>query len=331
MSGWNLSEGLLEKEFVSQTEFWEIINNIFSTKTNKTTTYKYAFFKSIIDNIFNIQNNKIKYEVLFERFAEIYWNIVSKHKLIQIYATSRFAKSSVEIIIEKIINEYNIDNSTLFEVLREDIKSKYVKEIIKDGSKYVVGAFYEDTNHIFYGFNKRLKEIYFNESVVNYIIKFKNILTKLNYFEWIKFLEKTNNNTEGLSEKLDYLTKRTNLNYYRDYLFRALNSHNCFYCGVSLQNKKVEVDHFIPWSYIKDDKIWNLVLSCRTCNNNKRDKLPNRRFINKLVLQNKIILSGEYYNELKKEYIAYDDNKVKKIYNSAVFNGFNNNWSIKGE
>ena len=106
---------------------------------------------------------------------------------------------------------------------------------------------------------------------------------------------------------------------------------NCFYCGKNLNTMKIEMDHFIPWSYIKDDKMWNIVISCRDCNNNKRDKLPDRVFISKLIEQNKRIIQGPYYNSIQREYMGYSDENLIKIYNSAIFNGFNENWKPKGE
>ena len=51
MAGWDLSEGICDKDFVSEDDFWEIINNILSSKTNKTTSSKFAFFKALIEYI----------------------------------------------------------------------------------------------------------------------------------------------------------------------------------------------------------------------------------------------------------------------------------------
>lgn len=333
MAGWDLSEGVCEKEYLSENEFWEIINNIFSSKTNKTTSYKFAFFKSLIDNIFNLNGNKISYDFLFERFAEMYWNLVAKYKLVQIQATSRFAKSSVEIIIEKLLEKYEIDENVSFEALRDDIKSTVISKISNECSKYVVGAFYEDTNKVFYTFTRKDKIIELQPTVIEYIIKYKNILSKLNYFEWIKFLEKTNEdkNIVALAEKLDNSTKRGNLSFYRDFLYDLYNKKECFYCGKNLENKKIEIDHFIPWSYLKDDKQWNMVMSCRDCNNSKRDKLPDNNFIDKLISQNEIVMKSNKYKRVEREYQGYNKEKILKIYNSAIFNGFNEYWKPKGE
>ena len=331
MAGWNLDKGICNAEHVTENEFWVIINNVFSSKTDKTTSYKFGFFKAIIDNVFNLNGLVISYDVLFERFAEMYWNLVAKYKLIQIQATSRFSKSTVEIIIEEIIKKYNLDNEVVFEALREDIKNEVIRKISNKCSLYVVGAFFEDSNSMFYSFDKQKQIITFQKDVVQYIIKYKNILSKLNYFEWIKFLEKTNNNNTvvSLAEKLDNSTKRGDLTFYRDFLYEFYKKKECFYCGKNLENKKIEMDHFIPWSYLKDDKQWNIVMSCRECNNSKRDKLPNKRFIEKLVKQNKEIMESSIYKSVEKEYRAYDKNKIEKMYNSALFNGFNEIWNPK--
>ncbi len=49
----------------------------------------------------------------------------------------------------------------------------------------------------------------------------------------------------------------------------------------------IHVDHFIPWSYVFEDELWNLVLTCRKCNLKKHSSLPSEKFIFKLVERNK--------------------------------------------
>ena len=61
---------------------------------------------------------------------------------------------------------------------------------------------------------------------------------------------------DHLLSKIDESSKRNNLSYYRDILFREFES-KCFYCGKTVNLKHVAVDHFIPWSFIKDDNLWN--------------------------------------------------------------------------
>jgi len=52
-------------------------------------------------------------------------------------------------------------------------------------------------------------------------------------------------------------------------------NYQCIYCGVSLRGKrKIEFDHFIPYSYSASDK-QNFVASCRDCNSIKTNLLFN--------------------------------------------------------
>ena len=52
----------------------------------------------------------------------------------------------------------------------------------------------------------------------------------------------------------------------------ALQEGRCFYCdGVAAGGW--EVDHFLPWARLQDDKLDNLVLAHRRCNNDKRAAL----------------------------------------------------------
>ncbi|WP_306453832.1 HNH endonuclease domain-containing protein [Bacillus sp. 7884-1] len=34
---------------------------------------------------------------------------------------------------------------------------------------------------------------------------------------------------------------------------------------LSGKKRETHVDHFIPWSFVQADQLWNLVLSCNSC------------------------------------------------------------------
>jgi CRISPR/Cas system Type II protein with McrA/HNH and RuvC-like nuclease domain len=54
-----------------------------------------------------------------------------------------------------------------------------------------------------------------------------------------------------------------------------------------------EVDHLLPWSFVLEDKTWNLVLACRKCNNEKRDRLTDVESLARLRARNGQILKGD--------------------------------------
>ena len=48
---------------------------------------------------------------------------------------------------------------------------------------------------------------------------------------------------------------------------------SCFYCNASLRNRRLAVDHFVPWSLYPNDLGHNFVLADETCNAKKSDAL----------------------------------------------------------
>lgn len=113
-----------------------------------------------------------------------------------------------------------------------------------------------------YSFSVREEWIQINPVMYEFICKHKVMIEKLNYYEWARYLEKVNEDSVAtkILDKIDESSKRNNLSMYRQILFDEFESKTCFYCGKPLKADNVDVDHFIPWSFIKDDKLWNLVL-----------------------------------------------------------------------
>jgi CRISPR/Cas system Type II protein with McrA/HNH and RuvC-like nuclease domain len=53
----------------------------------------------------------------------------------------------------------------------------------------------------------------------------------------------------------------------------------------------ISIDHFIPWSYIYSDDIWNLVITSKSNNSKKSNKLTDKQYLTKLKEQNLLLVS----------------------------------------
>jgi 5-methylcytosine-specific restriction endonuclease McrA len=98
-----------------------------------------------------------------------------------------------------------------------------------------------------------------------------------------------------LDEKLEHFqhrTKRTNIAKFSDILC-AYQDDRCFYCEQEIYDKN-QVDHVIPRKIIQHDHVWNLVLAHETCNQEKSDKIPSKRFIEKLIKRNEDVMESEH-------------------------------------
>ncbi len=328
MAGWNLSKGELSKEEFNEEKLWALFNFVFSESCSKRNTYKFGFIKSILDNLFNATISLegtffISYEQLFSKFAENYWNLVVKYKLRQMRKDGKTEISKIEQILNKVIEENNILAYMEFSSLDKELKEKIVKESSKECRRNVVGALYEDMEGFFYEFDLKGKGIFIHPISYEFVLKHKYVLEKLNYYSWAKFLEKINDEEVLIKviEKLELATpKRTDLSIYREILYDEFEENNCFYCGKKLQ-KGIHVDHFIPWTFVKDDKLWNFVLACPSCNIKKSNKLPSRQALERLQQRNNLKLSNYKTEIVISDFLNYSDELLSRMWKYAKLCG----------
>lgn len=328
MAGFELKEGKYVNSLVSDDDLWAALSNIFSAHSKNDSSYKYGFLKSIIENLYNADEDLIlSFDQLFSKFAEIYWNLILKYEIRQKAITNDNRQTYLERILFETAKKFNISEGVPFESLPENIIAEVSHKIKMKCKTYVVGALFEDTKKLFYSFSKKDEWIQINPLMYEFICKHKLIIEKLNYYEWAKFLEKVNDDsvTLHLLDKLDQSAKRNNLSAYRQILFEEFEERTCFYCGRKLLKGNVEVDHVIPWSFIKDDNLWNLVLSCSECNRQKSDKLPDIVYLNALAERNNDIMIEIKEREMKN----YRNEKLKYIYYWAKINGYDKIWKPK--
>lgn len=325
-SGWNLQQGNIPFRPLPESEVIRIVNVALSPAKKHTTTYKYAFFKALLDNLFNADGDAcfLSYDTIVLRFTEIYWNLVLGFHLKQMPASQHFQMTAVERKLFDFCRKYGFDCSQKqmifpFESLRQGLQLEIAKTIRSEMLKYVVGAFYKDTEGQLYSFSKEEGGVHFNPPAYAACVKFKTDFEKINYYEWIKYLEKVN-------KEEDASTERSNLTPYRQAL-QQFGQQHCFYCHKSLKQEQntIPVDHCIPWSFVKDDKLWNFVLSCPTCNSAKSNTLPAESYLADMKQRNRSLLNMDL-PLVKEDFKSYTHAKLEQMYRSALFNGFQSDW-----
>lgn len=325
MEGWKIKEAQYIQKQLSEEDIWKLFNYVFSSKSINNTSYKFGFLKAIIECVYEVNiEGEILLTDVFARFTRIYWNLIVKHNLKQGSNATRNGKVS----INKIFDNYILENQNLiyceYDSIDDDVKKSIEHEVYAECKKYVVGAFYGDTEGCIYSFSLKENYIKFNPIVLNFIEMYSITLLKLNYFEWISFLEKNNplQSCYSIASKLNEASKRTNLTVYKNFLYYNIaEERSCFYCGKGIEYGKMHVDHFIPWSFIKNDKLWNLVNSCPKCNLSKNDKLTDKYFLEKLIYRDEnLALKQELL--IIKDFKVYSRDRLINYYNAAEFCGF---------
>uniref|UniRef100_UPI0040483A9D HNH endonuclease domain-containing protein n=1 Tax=Mariniflexile sp. TaxID=1979402 RepID=UPI0040483A9D len=57
-----------------------------------------------------------------------------------------------------------------------------------------------------------------------------------------------------------------------------LGSVDCIYTGEKLIKGNYAVEHFIPYSFVSHDLIWNLIPADKSFNSSKSNRLPIKRY-----------------------------------------------------
>ncbi len=329
MAGWDLKEGSITDFNPGEDLLWSLCNGVFSDSNPKRNTYKFGFIKALLDNVFNGEETTegifFTYEQLFARFAENYWNLVTKYQLRQMRPDGKSVYSKVELIIKEIADKNEICSRLEFSSMDLTRRRWIISNVTAQCRKYVVGALYADFNGVIYSFDLKAQGLTLSHRVHEFFLKYKPELEKLNYYAWARFLERVNSDSvvTFVLDKLDSATpRRSDLSVYRQILRQEFEENTCFYCGKKLGNS-AHVDHFIPWSYVKDDKLWNFVLSCPTCNTRKNNKLPQISSLIKIQSRNRLMMHCQDVL-VQKDFAFYTDDLLDKMYHYAKLSGLKN-------
>ncbi len=316
--GWNRYEGPLNDN--SHADLYASVSGSLFGGKHKTT-YKYAFLKALLDNIYNFSPDySITFSKLAESFASIYWNSISMHHIPVHTDYSHGKRSQVELLVNRYEKARPHMAGVPFASIDRNDQADFCAETNEIFAKYVIGAFYENTRGYVYGFSKKDKILWLNAKSYGFLADNKFILDQVNYYRWLKEVEAILNasgmSIPNLSTVLEEITKRRpqDLDVFREKLSLLGDITSCFYCGRPF-SKGFHLDHVVPWSYLRSDDLWNLVNCCPKCNTSKNNRLPNPAFIEKLILRD------------DKLGIGHPD--IKSVYEAAKKNGVRDGWKPK--
>lgn len=327
MPGWNTPRGTITNPDIDQEQIWGYFNVLFSNRSKNQTSYKFGFVRALLENLYNVDVQLgLDFHHIFWSFACLYWNLVVRQGLSQ---TDRsHEQSAIERVLREFQEHQGIPSELGFDSLSVDLQLKIVSAVKTQGKRYVIGAVWGDTEGTFYEFDLEKEYLRINPPVYRLMQRYQEVLYRLNSYEFVKFLQKVNQPDAygDLIERVENVTRRSSLAEYRSML-EFNSARQCFYCGTDLAcGRTTEVDHFIPWSFVHNDNLWNFVLSCRACNNSKRDRLASPAFLEHLVTRNEN-LKRVTQSPVLVEMTNYSNAKLTDLYQYAQNNGYSANWS----
>jgi len=94
-------------------------------------------------------------------------------------------------------------------------------------------------------------------------------------YNMINYLQRRNPSVPGISCKLEPPLSE-NLNKVRDFwrIASEITDIHEIYGGSAVDIHDISIDHFVPWSYLAHDELWNLSPTTRSINSQKSNNLP---------------------------------------------------------
>ena len=175
----------------------------------------------------------------------------------------------------------------------------------------------------------------------------------------IQYLQRRNPSVPGIVDKLSP-PKERNLEKVKKYWKMIVSIKPVYeiYREKPLNEKNISIDHFVPWSYVAHDELWNLTPTTRSINSSKSNSLPDWNFYFPMLCKSEYLsykLMWEYpevhkaFDKCAKEHLNNQEIRHKlyqqglserefserleevilPVYKSAKSMGFSN-WRLKG-
>lgn len=148
---------------------------------------------------------------------------------------------------------------------------------------------------------------------VQYLFQNHAIVRGWALLQWARYLQAVNPNVPAILNKIAPPLQRGNLQSQRRYWRRILSRQplHCIYSGHLLDPQHFNLDHFLPWSFICHDELWNLIPADPVANRSKGRNLPAEQLLDHFVEQQ--------YEGLHIYRQLYDDeNSWKKMAQSFI-------------
>lgn len=177
----------------------------------------------------------------------------------------------IQMPLPKLQRASGQEHRFLYEIAwSDDIKHSQVRQYQRDRSG---------------NFDNRIQ---FLAGVSESLVRLNGLLRPLIHKQWTLKVAQINGLPEARLESFLFGSTRAVTEPVRGPL-QELQQERCFYCEErlsSIQDKRPEVDHFIPWARYPDDGLANLVVAHEKCNRHKRDFLAGNAHVKKWLLRN---------------------------------------------
>ncbi len=315
------------------------INLLISCFNKTSSTYKFYWLLSIIDALesrLSIESTTIPKKELFARMIANAWYTVNYFRVsfgkqdklhsavINIKELENLPiDANKQLILSRLINSNN--PQTINELLQfnKQVPHWFLSPWFPGENKAAIYQKSQSTNFkCLYSLNEKFISV--DLFWANYLLINATLIRNFCFWNLVVFLQNKNPNVPDIPNKIIKPAIRNNLTNQRKFwntVFDETESLNCIYTNQSLSKENYAIEHFIPYSFLSHDLMWNLIPADRAFNSIKSDKLPNLEIyfngffiIQKIAID--IIREKEPRNKYLEDYLTiFTPDQYKNIEN----------------
>lgn len=267
--------------------------NLLAGVFNKTTaTYKFYWFISLLEILNEKRDNRIYFKDILARMICNSWYPINYFKISfgffdmfdnNIKEIQRITGTSMDInkleLFEFLITNRSPKVNSLINHFEKQVPYRFLSPWFPNKSnKEIVELSIDFSNNCIYRIiDARPKAIEINEKWSNYLITNNRILLDFCFWNLALYLQSKNPNVPDIPNKLIKPISRSPLikqRYFWLGVFDELHEIPCIYSNSSLKKENFSVEHFIPFSFVSHDLLWNLIPVNPSINISKSNKLP---------------------------------------------------------
>ena len=308
------------------------------TKGLNTNSYKFALWRALatLARTTNEKSPHISKQDLAPLFLKYYWPLEVKYHIRQGIDPDK--DPIVMKLIRQLVEAGKVDEQgeTLqdFEKRMPEEHKALVNQIAREAFDDVIPRFHIVRNaeiepKIFTFTGKPGKAgdvVKLTDGGREFLIRYTKLVDYVAVSGWVRFTEGFTS-APRLHDKIDGSDlKRGPVSRWREALM-VIQNETCFYDPIH-DVSSPEVDHVLPWSFVLEDRTWNLVIACRKCNSEKRDKLTSMAAIERLCARNEEIAKDPKWMEHRfgRHFVEWHSrdlsSHIKGLYDQAIADKF---------
>jgi hypothetical protein len=264
-----------------------------------------------------------------------------------------------KITIREAIKNKDIDDKLIryvpFRLIRpffkqlRGLKDQQVNSEVKNAADIL----FED-NKPLYKFNQDATAILVHPEWAYYIQINYQVIRGWTSWKWLQYMQKKNPNTPAIVNKLFPPRERESLQrqtYYWRTVIENSQDLRCIYSNQILDIDDISLDHYLPWSFVAHNQLWNLIPVPKSVNSSKSDNIPNNVYFEKFIHTQHIGLTVFHSHSPERKWNNYIESylvdlgfsdkedllnleslrnqyelKLKPLIALAVSQGFNSDW-----